>query len=53
MVRDKINFKVRKFYFLSGKIDMLKKSQGKLELLNMADLVSFKAGRCFSPMKKE
>ena len=37
--------KVRRFYFESGKIDILKKSQGKLKELNMADLIPLKAGR--------
>ncbi len=40
-------FKVRKFYFESGKIDILKKSQGKLEY-DSADFIQLMAGRNIS-----
>ena len=43
MVREKGNSswsgKVREFYFESGKIDILKRSQGKLKYSNAADLI--------------
>ena len=39
--------KVRKFYFESRKIDILKKSQGKLKF-NTADLIPFRAGQNIS-----
>ena len=32
-------------YVESGKVDRLKKSQGKLNLFNLADLIPFKARR--------
>ena len=35
---------VREFYFESGKIDILKKSQEKLKLFNMVVLITLKAG---------
>jgi len=37
--------KVREFCFESGKIVVLKKSQGKLKQFNTVDLIPLKAGR--------
>jgi len=37
--------KVGEFYLESAKIDILKKSQGKLKSFNTADLTPLKAGR--------
>ena len=38
--------KVREFFFESGKIDILKKGQGKCKnKINMADFIPLKAGR--------
>ena len=37
--------KIREVYFESGKIDILKKSQGKMKQFNTAVLIPLKAGR--------
>ena len=38
-------FKVRKFYFESGEINILSKSEGKSKEFNTTGLIPFKAGR--------
>ena len=37
--------KIREVYFESGKIDILKKSQGKLKNINTVDSLALKTGR--------